>query len=201
MKLFGHPESGHAYKVKLCLTVADIPHEYEVIDIFSARENRAKEFRHNAKFHEVPLLIEQNQAFTQSNAILLHIAFKYKVLGGQEQVLFNRCKEWLFWEANKLGMCLPQLRADKKFSDSKLNDAVLQWLLRRYEHDINILETELSDGRSYILGKEPSIADFSLCGYLYFADEAHVKVPKYVQAWLQRISALHGWKHPYQLMS
>lgn len=31
--LFGHPESGHSYKVKLALEVAQIPHHYQVIDI------------------------------------------------------------------------------------------------------------------------------------------------------------------------
>jgi len=33
MQLFGHPDSGHAYKVKFLLEHAGIPHDYEVVDI------------------------------------------------------------------------------------------------------------------------------------------------------------------------
>ncbi len=31
--LFGHPESGHSYKVKLAIKVARIAHHYQVVDI------------------------------------------------------------------------------------------------------------------------------------------------------------------------
>jgi glutathione S-transferase len=47
-----------------------------------------------------------------------------------------------------------------------------------------------------------TIADLSCCGYLYYpepfgfdrADWPHV------DAWLTRISAQPGWKHPYDMM-
>lgn len=200
MKLYGHPDSGHAYKVRLCLAVADIPHDYEEIDIFSPRASRPAEFRQSSRFQEVPLLIDGGKAYVQSDAILLHIATKFNILGAEEEDTLNRCVEWLFWEANKIGMCLPQLRASKKFEDSKLSEGAEQWLTARYIHDVQILETELSDGRKFIVGDNPTITDFSLCGYLYFLDEAALEAPKFVQAWLQRISHLRGWAHPYDLL-
>ena len=201
MKLYGHPDSGHAYKVKLCLEVAGISHDYEEIDIFSERESRPADFRKNSRFHEVPLLIDEGSAYVQSNVILIHIATKYKILGAQNEKTFNRCIEWLFWEANKIGLCLPQLRASRKFKQFQLSEGAQQWLSDRYLHDVNILETELSDRRKFIVGDEPTIADFSLCGYLYFSDEARVEVPQFVREWLARISALNGWRHPYELMA
>ena len=63
-----------------------------------------------------------------------------------------------------------------------------------------MIDSHLSDGRYFMLGAEPTIADFSLCGYLYFADEAKVTVPSRVSAWLTRLAALPGWQHPYDLM-
>lgn len=200
MKLYGHPDSGHAYKVKLCLAAADIPHDYEEIDIFSPRASRPPEFRQNSRFHEVPLLIDDGKAYVQSGAILLHLATKFKIFGAEDEATLNHCVEWLFWEANKIGLCLPQLRASKKFEDSKLSAGAEQWLTARYFHDIQILEAELSDGREFIVGDSPTIADFSLCGYLYFLDEAALEAPKYVQAWLHRISHLKEWAHPYNLL-
>ena len=200
MKLFGHPDSGHAYKVKLCLAIAGIPHDYEEIDIFSERDSRSPEFTQQSRFHEVPLLLDEGKAYVQSNAILVHIATKYKILGAESDQTFDRCLEWLFWEANKIGLCLPQLRASNKFEEFRLSEGAQQWLNARYRHDIQILENELSARRQFIVGANPTIADFSLCGYLYFADEANVEVPQRVRAWLERISDLQGWAHPYELL-
>ena len=197
MKLFVHPASGHAYKVRLMLAFADIPYDSEEIDIFSPRESRPEDFRLNSKFSEVPTLIDEGEAFVQSNAILLHLAQKYQVLGGRDEVQLNRCKEWLFWEANKIGMSLPQLRYAAMFEDHGLNAGALLWLRSRYDYDVNIMDNELSDGRAYFLGDELSIADCSLAGYLYFAEEAKLPVPKHVQAWLDRLAALPEWFHPY----
>ena len=200
MKLFGHPDSGHAYKVKLCLAIAGISHDYEEIDIFSERDSRSPEFKQQSRFHEVPLLIDEGKAYVQSNAILIHIATKYKILGAESDHTFTRCLEWLFWEANKIGLCLPQLRASNKFEQFRLSEGAQHWLSARYRHDVQILAAELSDRRKFILGENPTIADCSLCGYLYFADEAKVEVPPLVRDWLARIAGLKGWAHPYELL-
>lgn len=200
MKLFGHPESGHAYKVRLMLAVAGIPHDYESIDIFSPRESRPPEFRRHARFGEVPLLLDDGVGYTQSNAILIHLARKTRAWGAQDARLLQQCCEWLFWEANKIGMCLPQLRADKRFEDSRLEDGARRWLLKRYEHDVGLLDERLAETGAFILGDEVGIADFALCGYLSYAEEAEVFVPDHVSGWLTRISDLTGWQAPYDLL-
>ena len=200
MKLYGHPESGHAFKVKFFLHVFDVSHEYIEVDIFAPRNERLAEFMAFSKFHEVPMLIDQDQAMVQSNAILVYLADKYNRWGGEADNNKQRCLEWLNWEANKIGMCLPQLRVAKRFPEDAANTGALEWLLQRYLHDVDILNKELSDGRRFILGDEPTVADFSLCGYLFFANEAEVNVPTNVERWLQTLQTLPGWKHPYQLL-
>ena len=200
MKLFGHPDSGHAYKVKLCLAIAGISHDYEEIDIFSERDSRSPEFKQQSRFHEVPLLIDEGKAYVQSNAILIHIATNNQIIRAKSDQTLTRCLEWLFWEANKIGLCLPQLRASNKFEQFRLSEGAQRWLSERYQHDVQILAAELSDHRKFIVGENPTIADCSLCGYLYFADEAKVEVPPLVRDWLARIAGLKGWAHPYELL-
>ncbi len=55
-----------------------------------------------------------------------------------------------------------------------------------------------------MLGARPTIADLSLVAYLYYpAEEFGFDIPaqhKNIAAWLDRIKALPGWKHPYDLM-
>ena len=200
MKLFGHPESGHAFKVKFFMAVADIAHEYIEVDIFAPRETRLPEFRDQSRFHEVPLLIDQGKALVQSNVILMHLAGITGGWGAEDPDRYRRCQEWLLWEANKIGMCLPQLRAANRFPDDAPNPGAIQWLSARYAHDIAIINQELQGGQGFIVGDSATIADFSLCGYLFFADEAGVSVPANVQDWLDRLAALPGWRHPYVLM-
>ncbi|MEM7612621.1 MAG: glutathione S-transferase family protein [Pseudomonadota bacterium] len=201
MKLFGHPDSGHAYKVKLMLAVAGIPHDYTVIDIFSPRDSRPAQFRQFARFCEVPLLVNDGAAYTQSNAILLHLAERTGQWGGQDAARLRACREWLMWEANKIGMCLPQLRGHQRFADMRLDPGARAWLLSRYEHDVGLLDQHLAHQPGFVVGDTPTIADFSLSAYLHYADEAQVAVPAHVAGWLTRISQLNGWQPPYRLLA
>ncbi len=203
MKLFGHPDSGHSLKVKFFLDWLGIEYLYEYVDIFSNRETRGSEFLTVSKFSEVPTLIDNEKYYIQSNAIIIYLADKYGVFNSNEERQKNI--EWLVWEANKIGMCLPQLRADKKFSEEhpefKLSKGAYDWLLARYSHDVNLLDNELNDNRQFILGDKISPADFSLSAYLMYANEAEVEVPKNVENWLNRLKEQKGWKSPYEMLN
>ena len=56
----------------------------------------------------------------------------------------------------------------------------------------------------FLLGGQPTIADISLAGYLYYpAEEFGFDIGaqhKNIGAWRERIRALPGWAHPYDLM-
>jgi len=42
---YGHPESGHSYKVALALSMLDLPHEYRWANVFAPRDQRGADFR------------------------------------------------------------------------------------------------------------------------------------------------------------
>lgn len=199
--LFGHPESGHSYKVKLALAVAGIAHHYQVVDIGLPHQSRPEPFRSLATYGEVPVLLNQGRSYVQSNAILLFLAEQSARFGGESPARLAHAREWLFWEANRLGLSLPHLRFARRFDAQAYPDGSLLWFERRYEADIKRLERELSDGRRFILDDQPSVSDFSLCGCLFWADQARVSVPPGVTAWLERISQLPGWGAPYTLLA
>ena len=199
MKLYGHPESGHAYKVRLYLSLHGITHDYEVIDIIEqALGDRPAAFQAASRFGEVPCLVDGEETLVQSNAILLHLQDEY----GPPITATQRAQviEWLFWEANKIGMCLPQLRSARYVKDTSFNEGALAWLQSRYDSDVARVAKELADGRAFIVGDTVTVADCSLCGYLYFADQAEVTVPDVVAGWLERLASLSGWQAPYDLM-
>jgi glutathione S-transferase len=198
-QLYGNCESGHSYKVKLAMEVAGIPHTYEEIDLRLDRKDRPEPFRSLAKYGEVPLLVHDGQAYVQSNAILLHLAEHIKAYGGESQQRLDRVREWLFWEANRIGFSMAHLRYGQKFDPVAYAGTVLPWFRNRFDADIARLEEEFSDGRQFLLDDRVTMADFSICGYLFWPEQANVSYPARVQAWLDRIAALPGWRHPYQM--
>ena len=198
-QLYGNCESGHSYKVKLALEVMGIPHTYQEIDLRLARADRPEPFRSLAPFGEVPLLVHDGKPYAQSNAILLHLAASARAFGGESQERLDRAREWLFWEANRVGMSTAHLRYGQKFDPQAYAGGVVPWFRKRFDHDMLRLEQELADGRAFILDNQPSVADFSLCGYLYWPEQANISFPPQVAAWLARIAALPGWRHPYQM--
>ncbi|WP_395401276.1 glutathione S-transferase family protein [Pseudoduganella sp. UC29_106] len=200
IQLFGNCESGHSYKVKLLLELAGVPHGYEEIDLRLARADRPEPFRSLARYCEVPLLVHDGKPYVQSNAILLHLAEHLQDWGGETKERLERCREWLFWEANRIGFSMAHLRYGQKFDDEgAYAGTVLPWFRKRFDADIVRLDEELSDGRQFLLDDTPSIADCSICGYLYWPEQASVEYPPRVQAWLDRIAALPGWRHPYHM--
>lgn len=198
--LYGNRESGHSYKVRLALTLMQTPHEYRPVDISLPREQRPADFRAASKFGEVPVLVDRSQVYVQSDAILLHLAQREHKLYGRDALDHDQVREWLFWEANRIGLSVPNLRfALRWLPDTK--PEVLDWLRARALADLGRLNDELSQ-RKFLLGDFPTVADIACCGYLYWLDQAELDRDAWpaVSRWLGDISVLPGWKHPYDLM-
>lgn len=68
--LYGHPLSGHSYKVALALSLLGQAFEFRLVDIDQGRDARRADWRADSRFGEVPVLLDNGQAVTQSNAIL-----------------------------------------------------------------------------------------------------------------------------------
>ncbi|MDO7896176.1 glutathione S-transferase family protein [Pseudomonas citrulli] len=201
--LYGHPESGHSYKVKLMLDVAKVAYTYRQVDILVERDARPEPFRtlSLARFGEVPLVTIGDAHYVQSNAILIELADTLGLFGGSGRRGTVTCKEWLMWEANKIGLSLPHLRLARNYFPDDYPPGAVQWLASRFKEDVGRLDRELRDGRRYILDDELSIADFSLAGYLFWSNQAQVELPETVVAWLGRIARLPGWQSPYACLS
>ena len=87
-----------------------------------------------------------------------------------------------------------------QFAKQEEND-VTQFLRQRTTGALKVLERRVSD-TPFVIGDRCTIADISLCGYLFWPEEAGFDWADYpgIAAWLERIKALPGWVHPYELM-
>ena len=110
---------------------------------------------------------------------------------------------WIIFDNQKLNGFLGPYRFLKNFAKAAPAPAVLAFLKGRIDASLAIVDKRLSS-RAFILSERPTIADLSLCAYLYYPVEefgfdiraAH----KNIDAWLDRIKVLPRWAHPYDLM-
>ena len=56
--------------------------------------------------------------------------------------------------------------------------------------------------RNWLAGESATIADLSCCSYLFYPEPFGFdrRDWPHIDRWLEAISALPGWKHPYDLM-
>jgi glutathione S-transferase len=201
--LYGHPESGHSYKVALALSMLELSYEYRVVDVFAPRNERAPDFRAASPFGEIPVLVVDGVPLAQSNAILLHLMRRTRRLGGETEARADQVQQWLFWEANRIGIALGNYRAfvRKEFGDTAAPE-VVAWFKERVESSAERLDRELSN-RAFLLGDSLSVADLSCSAYLFLAHEAGVDVAAWpgVHRWLDRIASQRGFRPITELMA
>ncbi len=77
------------------------------------------------------------------------------------------------------------------------------FLKGRFEAAAAIVDKHLAKSK-FMVGDQPTTADFSLAGYVYYPVEEHgydwAKTHPGIHAWTERLRALPGWKPPYELM-
>lgn len=193
--LYGHPDSGHACKVALALSVAGLPHRTVWIDIWAPPATRPADFLAASPFAEVPLLLIDGKPYIQSGAILLEIACRFKCLGGDSPEGMCRGRELLMWEANRIGMCLPQLKEARRVNGEGFPPGALDWLRMRYDADCKRFDTLLG-GDPFFHGASPGIGDCAIWGYTQWLSEAAVDATPSMRAWLDRMRAHIAMRSP-----
>ncbi len=200
-KLYCFGESGNAYKAALTMTLAGYDWEPIFVDFFNG-EARAEPFRKINPMGEVPVLIDQNLILTQSALIQQHIVEKTGRFGGTGRNAQREVMRWLLWDNHKFSGQIGSTRFLMNFlSPAKRPAEVIAFQQGRLKVAYGILNDHLSD-RDWVADLNPTIADFACCSYLYYPEPFGFDRAAWphIDRWLDRIAALPGWKHPYDLM-
>jgi glutathione S-transferase len=203
-QLYCFAQSGNAYRAALMLNLIGADWKPIWVDFFNAMVQRTPQFRSDVnEMGEAPVLVHDKKKLTQSGVILTYLAGrsgKFKPQGEEEELEALR---WIIFDNQKVNGFLGPFRFLKNFAKPAGDPAVLAFLKGRIDGNLAIVNKRLSE-RQFLLGNRPTIADVSMTGYLYYpADEFGFDIAKdhpAIGAWLQRMKALPGWKHPYDLM-
>jgi glutathione S-transferase len=204
-QLYCFAQSGNAYRAALMLNLIGAKWKPVWIDFFGAGVQRGPEYRTDVnEMGEVPVLvIDGKRKLTQSGVILTYLARqsgKFLPRGEEEELEALR---WIIFDNQKVNGFLGPFRFLRVIAKTPGDPAVLAFLKGRIDGNLAIVNKRLSSHK-FLLGDRPTIADVSMTGYLYYpAEEFGFDIGKdhpAIAAWLDRMKALPGWKHPYELM-
>jgi glutathione S-transferase len=197
--LYGFAQSGNSYKPALCLELASADWAPRFVDFFNG-ETRTPAYRQINEMGEAPVLEHGALRLSQSGVILDYLAERFGKFGPHDAAERREIFRWLFWDNHKLTSYTATYRFMRMFAP-KTDPAVVAEFRKRAETAWKIIDGHLT-GRRYVVGDRLTIADLSICGYLFWDEELAVDWAQYphVRDWLARIRGEPRWKHPYDLL-
>jgi glutathione S-transferase len=197
--LYCFAQSGNAYKAALMLSLCGADWAPRFVDFFHG-ETRTPEYRAINEMGEVPVLEHEEKRLSQSGVILDYLAQTSRKFGGENEDARREIWRWLLFDNHKLTSYIATLRYLILFAKTG-ETPVTEFLRGRVKSSLTIVNQHLAP-RAFVLGEAPTIADISMCGYLFWPDEFGVSWTDYpgIGRWLERVAALPGWQHPYKLM-
>jgi glutathione S-transferase len=152
---------------------------------------------------EIPVLEDGARRLTQSGAILTYLAAKHGAFGGDDDDGRLDVLRWLLFDNHKFTSYFGTYRFMKAFGPSAPDPAVMAFLKGRIDSAYAVVDKHLASG-SFLVGEAPTIADFSLSGYLFYPKEesgydVRGRFPA-IAAWLERLRSLPGWADPYDVL-
>jgi glutathione S-transferase len=203
-ELYCFAQSGNAYRAALMLNLIGADWRPVFVDFFGKGVPRTPEYRSGVnEMGEVPVLVHGAKKLSQSGVILTYLAERSKKFLPQGDEARLEALRWIIFDNQKVNGFLGPYRFLRNFAKPPGHPAVMEFLKGRLDNALGILDKRLAKG-PYVVGSEPTIADLSLVAYLYYpADEFGFDIAaehKNIAAWLDRIKALPGWAHPYDLM-
>ncbi len=195
-------ESGNSYKPALMLELAGADWDARWVNFFKG-EHRSPEYLAQNEMGEVPLLIDHSQGdvpVSQSGVILWHLAERFTQFAADNAADNREVLRWVLFDNHKLTGNVATYRFLHKFME-KGETPEGQFTQGRMIQALKVLNRRL-DGRDWVAADKVTIADISLCGYLFWPDHFGVDWADYphIGAWLKRIEDLPNYSKPENIL-
>jgi len=192
IRLYRHALSGHSHRAQLLLSLLGL--EAELVDVdLAAGEHKQADFLARNRFGQVPVLEDGDNVIADSNAILVYLAEKYdtsKTWSPADPVAAAEVQGFLSQAAGQIAYGPAAARLVNVFGAALDHKRAIE-----IAHNLlGILESHL-EGRDWLVGNSPTIADVANYAYIAHAPEGDVSLLNYpnVRNWLDRIAALPGF--------
>ena len=192
IKLFHHERSGNSYKVRLFLSLLNLEHEIVTVDLMK-EEQKSPEFLKLNPFGQIPVLVDGEKVFQDSQAILIYLARKY----GDESWLPNdaeslsRIVRWLSISAEEIAQGLGAARRFYLLNDTNIK---IEVATQKSTFILQQIEQHLA-GREWLELDRPTIADIAVFSYVALAPDGKISLDSYprIQTWIDLLKQLPGF--------
>ena len=202
-RLHGFCQSGNSYKVAFFLKALGQPWEPVFVDFMNGITRTPAWRDRTNPMGEAPVLEDGARRLTQSGVILTYLARKHGQYGGATGDDQLEVLRWILFDNHKFTSYFATYRFMKAFGPSAPDPAVMAWLRGRMDNAFAIVDRQLA-ATPFITGAQPTIADFSLSGYMFYpVEESGYEVAgrfPHIQDWLGRMRQLPGWASPYDIL-
>jgi glutathione S-transferase len=192
--LYHSQPTGNSYKVRLLLSILQIPYAATEVDIFNG-ENKTAAYRRINPLGKVPALkLDDGIILTESNAILSYLASGTEYFPSG-RLLRATVLQWMFFEQYShlpyIGMARYYLHLLKKRPPRA--DDLSTWHSRG-NIALEIMDRHL-EASEWFVARACTIADIALYAYTHVAAEGGFDLSKYsrVRRWLKRIESKAGY--------
>lgn len=197
-------ESGNAYKAALMLQLCAADWEAKWVDFFKGG-HRTPEYRTLNELSEVPVLEHHRPTgetliLSQSGVILTYLAKEFGRYGPRDSDEEREIMRWILFDNHKLTGNIATWRFMRKFMN-KADAPETKFMEGRAMNAIKTLERRLAN-RDWVAANHPTIADISICGYLFWPDDIGLDWDDYpnIKAWLGRMRGLENWAAPETIL-
>ncbi|WP_298973110.1 glutathione S-transferase family protein [uncultured Roseobacter sp.] len=190
IRIHSFPISGHAHRVVLFASLAGIDHEVITVDLPNGA-HKTPEFLALNPNGQVPVIEDGETVISDSNAILVYLARKYApAYIPNDPVGEAEVQKFLTLAAGELAFGPAAARLINVFNapfDMEFCQATAARVLGRLDAHL--------DGRDFLVGDKPTIADVAIYSYTAHAPEGDVSLEPYpnVRRLLANIEALDGF--------
>jgi glutathione S-transferase len=158
-----------------------------------------------SRWGQVPVLIHDDKIYTQSAAIVEHLA---EILGrfqGSDPATRQAVREWLYWDVDALfppiWNCYGVQLGQRKLLPINIEPSIANYHRERAETAISVLDSHLAH-RNFLTATTPTIADLFCYGDIAFAEICEFDLKRWanVANWAARVTTLPGFKAPFALL-
>jgi glutathione S-transferase len=192
IRLYDFALSGHAHRVRLMLSLLDLPVE-QVSVALGAGEQKSPAFLALNPFGQVPVIQDGDVTLGDSNAILVYLARRYDSAERwlpSTPLALAQVQVWLSAAAGPLSFGAAHARAGHVFKrpiEARAYTLATQLLA--------VMSQRLAEHAWLASDEHPTIADVALYSYTAHAPEGGIGLDAHpaVQRWLARVEGLTGF--------
>lgn len=199
MKLYQHPLSSNARRVRLVIQHLEMPVEEVLVDLVKGEHRQPPYLALNPN-GKVPTLIDGDLKLWECYAIMIYLSEKLGKLALYPSELNARTEihRWLFWCANEWSPVISRLNLENMLKPmmgwGPTDPARVQESEASFKQHAQVLDQVLSQ-RPYVVGSQLSLADFAVAASLSTRVPAKLPLAGFtnVERWFADIEQLPAW--------